>query len=159
MVTMALLSASYTLKAKNPFETWIGTTVCSDTFYQGQNRKDTFAGYIPNHIIKMNEWQKLGVLNYDMESSIVLLMGTIFGGRAGVITGVLINRTQNEIPDEGIIEEVENITIEIANNAIVKIIEWDKKGSIEINIPNLWSPNNIVVRTLLKEYKKRTKSD
>ena len=42
------------------------------------------------------EWRKLHVLNYEMESSTLLTMCAAFGLRGGCITGVVYNRSIDE---------------------------------------------------------------
>ena len=48
----------------------IGITASTDTFYPGQNREDTYSKHIIRELRgSLEEWQKLNVLNYEMESS------------------------------------------------------------------------------------------
>jgi uridine phosphorylase len=143
IVYLSLLSAASKLRNRKQLQVYSGTTVCSDTFYQGQSRTETFTPTIPNNLINMHEWQKIGVLNYDMESSVVLTMTSISGARAGVITGVLVNRERNEYPIIETIQEAEENAIEVACNALVQLIEWDRSKKIQINLPNFWDPDKI----------------
>ena len=142
IVYLSLLSAASKLQNRKQVQVYSGTTVCSDTFYQGQSRTETFTPTIPNNLVKMRDWQKIGVLNYDMESSVVLTMSSISGARAGVITGVLINRERNEYPNIEIIHEAEENAIEVACNALLQLIKWDHSKEIRINLPNYWDPDN-----------------
>lgn len=94
-----------------------GISVSTDTFYPGQERKNTYS----NHIIQtlrgsLKEWKNLGVMSYEMESATLLTMcATQKELRAGVVTGVIINRTQyHEIPNKISIKNTEHTVIQIA---------------------------------------------
>jgi len=79
----------------------VGITVSSDTFYPGQERYDTVSGRVlPRFRNSAEEWQALGALNYEMESATLLTMCASQGWRAGCVAGVLVNRHNQEIPDE-----------------------------------------------------------
>ncbi|WP_076919674.1 MULTISPECIES: uridine phosphorylase [unclassified Pseudoalteromonas] len=86
----------------------IGITASSDTFYPGQERYDTHSGYVPKSLQgSCEEWQKLGVMNYEMESATLFTMCAALGLQAACVAGVLVNRTRQEIPnvDHGEIEK------------------------------------------------------
>lgn len=75
----------------------IGITASSDTFYPGQERYDSFTKYVPRRFQgTMKEWQKLHVLNYEMESSTVLTLTSAMGLRGGCVSGVVVNRSRKE---------------------------------------------------------------
>lgn len=75
--------------------THIGVTASSDTFYPGQERYDTYSGRVVSAFRgSMEEWQSMGVLNYEMESATLLTMCASQGLRAGMVAGVIVNRTQ-----------------------------------------------------------------
>lgn len=93
-----------------------GITVSTDTFYPGQERKDTYS----KHIIKklqgsLIEWKNMNIMSYEMESATLLTMcATQKKLRAGVITGVIINRMcPQEIPKKTLIENIEHTAIKI----------------------------------------------
>lgn len=70
----------------------VGVTASSDTFYPGEERNDSFTKYVLKRFQgSTNEWQRLHVLNYEMESSTVLTLTASMGLRGGCITGV-VNR-------------------------------------------------------------------
>lgn len=101
--TQAMVNACKKLDV--PFH--IGITASSDTFYPGQERYDTFSGYVPRAFQgSCEEWQKLGVMNYEMESATLFTMCAALGLKAACVAGVLVNRTQQEIPssDHSLIE-------------------------------------------------------
>lgn len=96
-----------TLEAQGvPYRT--GITASSDTFYPGQERYDTITGYVRKSLQgSMREWQQLGVLNYEMESATLLTMCSALGLKAGCVAGVIVNRTQKEIPSPETLTQVE----------------------------------------------------
>ncbi|MBN0394743.1 uridine phosphorylase, partial [Pseudomonas aeruginosa] len=69
--TTALVEAAKSIGAT----THIGVTASSDTFYPGQERYDTFSGRVVSRFKgSMEEWQAMGVMNYEMESATLLTM-------------------------------------------------------------------------------------
>lgn len=77
----------------------VGITASSDTFYPGQERYDTVSGFVPRALRgSREEWQALHVLNYEMESATLFTQCAANGWRAGMVAGVLVNRTEQEIP-------------------------------------------------------------
>ncbi|KPC52208.1 uridine phosphorylase [Amantichitinum ursilacus] len=94
--TTALVAAAKKLGAT----AHIGITASSDTFYPGQERYDTYSGRVNKEWEgSMKQWQALHVMNYEMESATLLTMCASMGLRAGMIAGVIVNRTQQEIPN------------------------------------------------------------
>ena len=92
----------------------VGITASTDTFYPGQERYDTFKGYVIRKFQNsMKEWQALNVLNYEMESSTLLTIIATFGLKAACVASAIVNRTQTETPNESVLHEAE------ANLAIV----------------------------------------
>ena len=78
----------------------LGITASSDTFYPGQERYDTYSGYVTKAFQgSFEEWQKLGVMNYEMELATLFTMCSALGLKAACVAGVLVNRTRSEIPD------------------------------------------------------------
>lgn len=91
-----------------------GVTASSDTFYPGQERYDTFSGRVVRRFQgSMQEWQDMGVLNFEMESATLLTMCASSGLKAGCVAGVIINRTQTELPDHATLKEVEARSIQV----------------------------------------------
>ncbi|EKD45503.1 MAG: Uridine phosphorylase [uncultured bacterium] len=82
-------------KAKAPFHT--GITASTDTFWQAQERYDSYTG----HILRSkrgstDEWRTLNVLNYEMESSALFVMASVMGLHAACICGVVAKRVESE---------------------------------------------------------------
>ena len=102
----------------------IGTAASSDTFYPGQERYDTVSSRITKRFQgSMKEWQDLGVLNYEMESATLFTMCASQGWRGACVAGVIVNRTQQEIPDEATIKQTEKIAISIVVESAKKLLE------------------------------------
>jgi uridine phosphorylase len=101
----------------------VGITASSDTFYPGQERYDTYSGRVNREWAgSMKEWQALRVMNYEMESATLLTMCAALGLRAGMIAGVIVNRTQQEIPDAEKMQRVEHTSVSIAVDAARRLL-------------------------------------
>lgn len=117
--TTALVAAAEACGAT----THIGVTASSDTFYPGQERYDTFSGRVVNRFQgSMKEWQQMGVLNYEMESATLLTMCASQGLRAGMVAGVIVNRTQKEIPDAVTMKQTESDAVKIVVEAARRLL-------------------------------------
>ncbi|PMG80037.1 uridine phosphorylase [Shewanella sp. 10N.286.51.B7] len=104
-------------------EPHIGITASSDTFYPGQERYDTVSGRVTSRFVgSMKEWQSMGVLNYEMESATLFTMCASQGWRAACVAGVIVNRTQQEIPDEAMMKKTEVSAITIVVDAARKLL-------------------------------------
>ncbi|WP_353496656.1 uridine phosphorylase [Vibrio sp. CB1-14] len=100
-----------------------GVTASSDTFYPGQERYDTFSGRVVRRFQgSMEEWQRMGVLNFEMESATLLTMCASSGLRAGCVAGVIINRTQKETPDHDTLKQAETRSIRVVVEAARKLL-------------------------------------
>ncbi|EKT52936.1 uridine phosphorylase [Providencia burhodogranariea] len=101
----------------------VGVTASSDTFYPGQERYDTYSGRVLRHFKgSMKEWQEMGVMNYEMESATLLTMCSTQGLRAGMVAGVIVNRTQQEIPNEELLKKTEGNVLSIVVEAARRLI-------------------------------------
>jgi uridine phosphorylase len=112
--TTALVDAAIALG----IEPHVGITASSDTFYPGQERYDTFSGRVTRRFRgSLEEWQAMGVLNYEMESATLFTMCASSGLRAGCVAGVLVNRTQTETPDEETAQRIESTSVSVVVEA------------------------------------------
>ncbi|EUC95475.1 uridine phosphorylase [Providencia alcalifaciens] len=101
----------------------VGITASSDTFYPGQERYDTYTGRVMRHFRgSMKEWQDMGVMNYEMESATLLTMCASQGLRAGMVAGVIVNRTQQEIPNEALLKKTEGNVLSIVVEAARRLL-------------------------------------
>ncbi len=104
-------------------EPHLGVTASSDTFYPGQERYDTFSGRVVSRFRgSLEDWQAMGVLNYEMEAATLFTMCASSGLRAGCVAGVLVNRTREETPDEHASADVEATTVGIAVDAARRLV-------------------------------------
>ncbi len=82
----------------------LGITASSDTFYPGQERYDTFSGYVPKRFQgSLQEWKHLNVLNYEMESATLLTLASVFGLKAAMVASVIAVRGRDEAPDDSVL--------------------------------------------------------
>lgn len=96
----------------------VGITASSDTFYPGQERYDTFHKDVPLHMQgKMKLWKQLNVQNFEMEGATLFTQCASLGLKAGMVAGVIVNRTKAEIPDEAQAKIVEDNGIKVAVKA------------------------------------------
>lgn len=101
----------------------VGITASSDTFYPGQERYDTFSARVPRQLQgSLKEWQELGVLNYEMESATLFTMCASLGLKAGCVAGVIVNRTQQETPNETTMKNAEQQAIDIVIGAARRLV-------------------------------------
>lgn len=80
---------------KIPFQ--VGICVSSDTFWPGQERYDSFTGYVPRRFRgSLEEWQALGALCYEMETAALFVTSQTLGLSAASLCGIVAQRTENE---------------------------------------------------------------
>ncbi len=102
----------------------VGVTVASDTFYPGQERYDTVSGYVRRSLQgSRDEWAQLHVLNYEMESATLFTQCAVNGWRAGMVAGVLVNRTVQEIPDAAVHARVESNAVDVVARAAALLVD------------------------------------
>ena len=107
-------------------EPHVGITASSDTFYPGQERYDTFSGRVVRRFRgSLEEWQAMGVLNYEMEAATLFTMCASQGLRAGCAAGVLVNRNQTETPDEETARRIESTTTGVVIEAARRLVGAD----------------------------------
>ena len=105
------------------FEPHVGVTASADTFYPGQERYDTVSGYVPRSLQGSRvEWERLHVLNYEMESATLFTMCAANGWRAGCVAGVLVNRTRQEMPDDDAIAGAEDAAVACVVGAAARLL-------------------------------------
>ena len=117
--TAALVSAA----ERSGLAYHVGITASSDTFYPGQERYDTVSGRVlPRFRNSAAEWEALGVLNYEMESATLFTMCAANGWSAGCAAGVLVNRHQQETPDEATIASAEANAVGVVLDAARQLL-------------------------------------
>lgn len=100
-----------------------GVTCTCDTFYPGQERYDSFTGYVPRRFQGMTEeWRRLGVLNYEMEAATVLTLAAVMGLRGGCVAGVIVNRTRSEAITKADLDLGESHAVRVAAAAAALLV-------------------------------------
>lgn len=116
--TQALVEAATT----SGLDFHVGVSASSDTFYPGQDRTDTYTGFVRREYRgALDEWAALGVLNYEMEAATLFTMCATMRLRAGCVLGVLVNRSTQEIPSPEAHEKVESNAIAVVVGAARKL--------------------------------------
>jgi uridine phosphorylase len=93
----------------------VGVVISSDTFYPGQERYDSFSGYVPRAFQGATaEWVQLGCLSYEMESATLFTVARSMGLTAGCVLGVILNRGDSEQVDPEVVRATEERAIACA---------------------------------------------
>ncbi|MBX9571430.1 MAG: uridine phosphorylase [Candidatus Obscuribacterales bacterium] len=118
-VTNALIKAASEMQVR--FH--VGITASTDTFYQGQERYDSYTGFVPEHLRGSRaEWQALKVANFEMESATLFTMCSTMGLRAGTVCGAVAKRTVGEkVMSREAFKKAEEETALVAVNAAVAL--------------------------------------
>ena len=73
----------------------------------------------------LSDLQSAGVLNFEMEASVIFTLAGIYGARAGAVCAAIANRVTDEfVEDEGVED-----AIRVANEAVRILYEWDSLKS------------------------------
>ena len=100
-----------------------GISASCDTFYPGQERYDSYSGYVPRRFQGITEeWRRLHVLNYEMESSTILTLCAAMGLRGGCVAGVIVNRAISENVSKEGLELGESNAVRVAVGAIARLV-------------------------------------
>ncbi|MEW6381924.1 MAG: uridine phosphorylase [bacterium] len=120
LIVQALVAAARSLNIPHH----VGITASSDSFYPGQERYDSFSGSVIRKFQgSLKEWQTLGVLNYEMESSTLFTVCSALGLRAGCISGVIVNRVVENQIQEDAISPAEEKTMRVAVEALRRLVK------------------------------------
>ncbi len=127
-VLQALIEAAAALTPSLGIHCHVGITASTDTFYQGQERHESFSRDVPRDFQGMTEeWRRLHVLNYEMESSTLLTLCSVFGLRGGCVTGVIGSRaTEERITPENL-RRGEDHAVQVGIKAIELLIRSPSK--------------------------------
>jgi len=118
-VILALVEAAETVGARYH----VGITASADSFYIGQGRPG-YKGYSPSWSRNLIEdARNANILNFEMESSVLLTLAGIYNARAGCICAVIANRETDEFVQEAGVENA----IKVANEAVAILHDWDRR--------------------------------
>ena len=93
----------------------------------GDGRRNDFAGggpgaptgYVPKRFQgTMQEWQKLHVLNYEMESATLLTIINTFGLQAAMVASAIVSRVKEETPDDHVLRLAEEQPATLIKHAL-----------------------------------------
>ena len=97
----------------------VGITASSDTFYPGQERYDTYTGYVPRRFQgSMEEWQRLNVLNYEMEGATLLTIINTFRLQAAMVASAIVSRVKEETPNDEVLRLAEQQLAQVIKRAV-----------------------------------------
>lgn len=75
----------------------VGITASTDTFWQAQERYDSYTGYLlRSKRGAIDEWRALNVMNFEMEASALFVMASTMGLHAACLCGVIAVRYESE---------------------------------------------------------------
>ncbi|MBD2778889.1 nucleoside phosphorylase [Iningainema tapete] len=119
-LTVALVKAAQALKVNHH----VGITASVDTFYEGQERRDSAHPYLLRSLSGITEeYRRLNILNYEMECGTLFKMASVYGFRAGCVCGVVAQRTVGE----EVIVEQKSIAVDNAIQVAVQTaLQWEE---------------------------------
>ena len=92
-LTVALAQAAEALGA----DYHVGITASVDTFYEGQGRSGGANPHLMRELRdRVEEFQRLGILNFEMEAGTLFKMAGVYGFKAGCVCAVIAQRTEGE---------------------------------------------------------------
>ena len=116
-VLLALIEAAESLNVRYH----VGVTATTDSFYLGQGRPG-YKGYSWSYSKNvLDDLKAMKVLNFEMETSAIFTLASIYGLRAGSVCAVFANRTKNTFEVAG-----EREAAAAAVKAVKVLQEWDE---------------------------------
>lgn len=115
-LTVALVNAARTLDV----EYYLGVTASVDTFYEGQERTDSANPHLLRSLHGITEeYQRLNVLNYEMECGTLFKMAGVYDFAAACVCGVVAMRTSSE----NVLLEYKDVAVRNAIKVAVRAVE------------------------------------
>ena len=122
VATHAIVSALVDAAKDTGTPAHVGVTCSTDTFYPGQERFDSYTGYVQRRFQGMTEeWRRLRVLNYEMEAATVLTLTAAMGLAGGCVAGVVVNRTRAEAITKADLDLGEGNGVRVAVRAVERL--------------------------------------
>ena len=80
----------------------VGVMASVDTFYEGQERTSSSAN---PHLLRrlvgtIDEYRRLGVLNFEMEAGTLFKLASVYGVSAGCVCAIIAQRSEAEAPTD-----------------------------------------------------------
>ncbi|MET0324291.1 MAG: nucleoside phosphorylase [Ilumatobacteraceae bacterium] len=114
-LTVALAGAARSLGVDHH----VGVMASVDTFYEGQERSSSSAN--PQLLRRLrgmiDEYQALGILNFEMEAGTLFKMGAVYGFAAGAVCAIVAQRSQAEEPLHDVVAAAVDRAIRVAVTA------------------------------------------
>jgi uridine phosphorylase len=100
-----------------------GISVSTDTFWTGQERYDSYGGYVLRRLQhSREEFQALGCTNYEMENASLFTICSVLGLKAASICGVVAQRLESErIAPPEVYRKAESSFEKIVKRALEKL--------------------------------------
>ncbi len=115
-LTVALVKAARELEVEH----YMGITASVDTFYEGQERTDSANPYLMRSLQGITEeYRRLNVLNYEMESGTLFKMAGVYNFAAACLCGIVAQRTVGE----NVILEQKDVAVKNAIAVAVRAAE------------------------------------
>lgn len=115
-LTVALVNAARELGVEHH----IGITASVDTFYEGQERSDSANPYLLRSLRGITaEYERLNVLNYEMECGTLFKMAGVYDFAAACVCGVIAQRTSSE----DVLLEYKDVAVQNAIKVAVRAVE------------------------------------
>ncbi len=138
-VVLALIEAAERLKKKYH----VGITATGSGFYGAQGRE------VPGFPVRTkdlpNELHRMGVSNFEMESSTLFSLASLHGARAGTVAAIYANRQKGVFIPPELKVKAEGDCIEVGLHAIKVIAEMDRAKSPKRR--DYWYPSLGLERT------------
>jgi uridine phosphorylase len=117
-VTFALVDAA----SKTDADYRVGTGATTGSFTVGQGRPGLKDFISPEGQRVFEEMTRAGVLNFEMEASVLFTLSRIYGLRAGAVLSVIANRVTGTWGDGGGVE----LACRVGADALVQLARWDQ---------------------------------
>ncbi|MBI2501517.1 MAG: nucleoside phosphorylase [Deltaproteobacteria bacterium] len=131
-VVLALLEAVQ----KKGFRYHVGLTATAPGFYGAQSRD--VPGFPPRNKELPQQLERMNVINFEMETSTLLILSQLVGVRAGTVCTMLANRHLNQFIDEENLKKAEATCIETGLEAMAILHQMDrKKGNQKYWLPSM----------------------
>jgi len=98
-----------------------GLTATADGFYAAQGRR-VHPNLDDSVLMKM---MRLGVLNFEMETSALFILAHAFGFKAGSVCGLYANRVTDEFASRKVAEATDRRCIDLVIEAVMRMAEGD----------------------------------
>lgn len=134
-VTAALVEACERLEV--PYHVGVSCTTAS--FYCGQARPG-LGGYAQSASArKIEDLNRAGVMDFEMEAATILTLSGVYGLRAGAVLAVVAHRLRDSFEYEGI-----DNSVRAANEAVKILAAWDRAK--EAKGRRYWYPGLLMVQ-------------